>query len=905
MQNIQNEIRMIWLMVLIMIAVGAWFLDQAVLSYLALLMLVISVMQYVDAIEKTLTKMADRQQLHRKYSSKIPLYLSSIVAFVGGFLDYSWLMGLGASAWVFFFLAWLSRLEHHLNQLRQHLALQEAVLPMQEVASSDQPTPGHGHENANGSAELSFIAQVKQWVFQGNPVLKVAIVILLIGVILLLRFATEHWQLSLALQLGIVALISIAMTGLGYRLRSSNRSFALALQGLGLAGLFLSLFFAYYNHLVASFGIAALLYLCVMLLTLSLSLRQQALELALMAIFIAYIAPFSLPIREITAVELLGYYVVVNSAVAILTSLRAWKILNQIAFLMTVLIGGGYAVLHFQHSAQPSLLILILLHSSIFIWLSFRFSQLLAQRDLAQFKLKPALDVALIFSVPIIAYACIYLLYFQQLYWQAGISLGFALLYALLFQWAQRDPNRQFIAQNYFSLMLIFLSFIPPILLPEPYSIMGWAIEGALIFILALIRKSAFTRYLAMGLLLMAACSGGYHWIDTGRLPTASFWLIALSYLSVVVLTNSRGSFQQQLGLVSHLFLAVLNLAASGLMLLLGLDYFQGPMQWIYTLLISAVIYNGFNEWMIRRQLTWSWLLAKYFALLPLMAALLIVIYDHSEQGMLLWSSWLMHIGFAVVGLLLSLLWLRPMLGLKAEKEWISLGALLSLAAASLTLIPSMPWISSIILPLLLCGWSYYQRATDWALFWQAKSTLLLMLFWMVCSQLLSQQAFQAYVIALLNPFDLVSLAVLVGFLWILSLQIKAGLDKGIAAMLAVLSVLWLTSYMVLRALHHFLNKPYNSMQLWQDAMVQLCFTLLWVSLAFVSMSIASRKQLRSVWILGGSILVIVSLKLVLLDLSHIGTLMRVMSFLGAGLIMLIIAYIAPMPEPQALETEK
>jgi uncharacterized membrane protein len=40
-----------------------------------------------------------------------------------------------------------------------------------------------------------------------------------------------------------------------------------------------------------------------------------------------------------------------------------------------------------------------------------------------------------------------------------------------------------------------------------------------------------------------------------------------------------------------------------------------------------------------------------------------------------------------------------------------------------------------------------------------------------------------------------------------------------------------------------------------------------------------------------------VTLKLVLFDLSHIGTFSRVISFLGAGFVMLMIAYIAPMPE--------
>ncbi len=58
-----------------------------------------------------------------------------------------------------------------------------------------------------------MIEQFKQWIFQGNPVLKVAILVLVIGIILLLRFATEHWQLSLAVKLAIVAGVSGAVTG--------------------------------------------------------------------------------------------------------------------------------------------------------------------------------------------------------------------------------------------------------------------------------------------------------------------------------------------------------------------------------------------------------------------------------------------------------------------------------------------------------------------------------------------------------------------------------------------------------------------------------------------------------------------------------------------------------------------
>jgi uncharacterized membrane protein len=168
---------------------------------------------------------------------------------------------------------------------------------------------------------------------------------------------------------------------------------------------------------------------------------------------------------------------------------------------------------------------------------------------------------------------------------------------------------------------------------------------------------------------------------------------------------------------------------------------------------------------------------------------------------------------------------------------------------------------------------------------------------WLVCSQLFSQQAFQYYWLPILNPFDLISIAMFASFIWMLLQQIKVGRDKGMIAVLMVLSLLWLSSYIILRALHVYLQTPFNELALWNNATVQLSLTILWVLLAWITMWTATLKKLKPMWILGGSILVIVTLKLVLFDLSHIGTLTRVISFLLAGGVMLLIAYIAPMPE--------
>ena len=899
----QSEIRIIWLMVLTIVAVAAWFYEAHVITYLCGLGFVMSVMHYVDALQKPLTDLAAQQNIPVQFTSKVPLYISSIVAVVGMTLHWSWLIGLGLTSWIFFFLRWLRRLERYVQdiQLRlQNMVNMPVVQSQGNLAESFEVATDITTATTSTHTEISFVEQIKQWVFQGNPVLKVAILVLVIGIILLLRFATEHWQLSLSIKLAIVAAVSFAITALGVFLQPKNRSFSLALEALGLAGLFLTLFFAYYNHVVPNIYSASLCFAVIMLLTLYLSLKQQSIELALMAMVIAAAAPFTLPVRAATAIEFVAYYLVINLCVAILTTLRPWKILNQIAFLMTVIVAGSYAFIHGQIQERDTLAILVGAHTAIFIWLGFRFSQLLAKQDVEQFKLKPALDIALIFGAPIVGYAFLYLMYFEKSLWQAGLSLAFAALFAVLYGLAKRNQSVQLISQSYFSLALIFISLIPPILLKEEWSVIGWALEGVLIFIFALYRQSILSRYLAIALLIVAGGLSVYYLVELSYFPSTMYWALSFSYFAVVVLANLHENFQKQMTHSTIVFFSLLLLAATTMLFVLLFDHFDGEHQYILALSVVSALYVVLNEVLLWRKATWSWLIPKWVGVIPLYVIGLVFVIDRSHLGMIEWYSSWERVVVAVTGILLSVLWLRPSASVRLEKEWVSLGTLLSLCFSSLSLVPAMPYISVMILPLVFCAWCYSQKHNEnWAIFWQTRSSLVLVLLWMICSQLFSQQAFEYYVLPILNPFDLISIAILVGFIWMLSLQLKQGLDRGIIAILSVLSVLWLSSYVLLRALHVYFQTPYNELAIWDNATIQLSFTLLWVSLAFVMMRYASQKNLRPLWILGGSILMLVTLKLVLLDLSHIGTLTRVISFLGAGFVMLIIAYIAPIPETE------
>jgi len=895
----RNELRMIWLITLLIAGISAWYLGYQIVTYLCGLGFIFSVMQYVTAVEAPLNQLAGQQQMSLEHNSKVPLYISSITAIVGGLAELDWLMGIGITAWVFFLLRWLQRLEGRLIQLQSQSPSADPLHRSPDRSDSVPFVKTESAQEVNDSPHL--VDQLQRWLFQGNPVLKVAISILVIGIILLLRFATEHWQLSLAAKLGLVALASGCVTGLGYRLMQKNRSFALALEGLGLGSLFLTLFFAYYNLVIPTLPLATLLFLIILVITLYLSLKQESIELALMALLIAYLAPFTLPTRDASAVELISYYLLINIGVAVLSSFRPWKILNQIAFLVTGVVGGIYSLIHGCTYERYAMTALILAHSALFIWLGFRFSQLLARQDLSRFQLKPVLDLALIFAAPITAYIFLYLIHFNQpnqKLWQAGLSLFFALVFAACWTLLRRKQTILLISQSYLSLMLIFLALVPPILLTEQWSVIGWAVEGVLIYLWALEKNVRVAHYLSMGLLLMAGFSSLYYLVEINPTPRIIFWILSLCYVAVVVISQLKKQYQQQMNSLSVSFLSSLSVAASLMLFALLEDEFPSQHAYVLSLFIITLGYVMFNEMILRKNQEWSWLLPKWSGISPLLVIAAILTLDRSQNAVIVWNSDLERGVSALSTILLAILWLRPLAGLQLSKEWMSFGVFSSLALASLCLIPNMPYLSMVILPLLFCLWCYRQDPqSGWQQLWQTKSCLLLMGSWLVCSQLFSQQAFQYYWLPILNPFDLISIAMFASFIWMLLQQIKVGRDKGMMAVLMVLSLLWLSSYIILRALHVYLQTPFNELALWSNATVQLSLTILWVLLAWITMWTATLKKLKPMWILGGSILVIVTLKLVLFDLSHIGTLTRVISFLLAGGVMLLIAYIAPMPE--------
>ena len=103
---------------------------------------------------------------------------------------------------------------------------------------------------------------------------------------------------------------------------------------------------------------------------------------------------------------------------------------------------------------------------------------------------------------------------------------------------------------------------------------------------------------------------------------------------------------------------------------------------------------------------------------------------------------------------------------------------------------------------------------------------------------------------------------------------------------------------MLLRTVHHWADIPFELSALLHSVVAQAALSLLWTSIALVMMYTAGRKlrPSRVLWLTGAALLGVVVLKLAVNDLGNTGTVARIVSFIGVGVLLMVIGYLAPVP---------
>ena len=126
----------------------------------------------------------------------------------------------------------------------------------------------------------------------------------------------------------------------------------------------------------------------------------------------------------------------------------------------------------------------------------------------------------------------------------------------------------------------------------------------------------------------------------------------------------------------------------------------------------------------------------------------------------------------------------------------------------------------------------------------------------------------------------------------------------GTIRLLTASGFFWINA-VLLRTVHHWVDVPFEFSALLHSVIAQAALSLLWTSIALVLMYAAGRNvpPSRNLWMTGAALLGLVILKLAVNDMGNTGTVARIVSFIGVGVLLLVIGYLAPIP-PKARPVE-
>lgn len=371
-----------------------------------------------------------------------------------------------------------------------------------------------------------------EWFKGGNSIVRIAIIILLIGVVLLLRFASEYWQPTLSTKMAGIAVAGGALTAIGYRLREKRYGYAVSLQGAGLGILFLVLFSAFKLDVITSMTLSYGGLILLLTLTLLLALHQNALILAFIALGSGFIAPFILNTGSNNVPALFSYYLILNIALAVIAFFKPWRILNTVSLFATFGIGGLSIWLNAQPEQYTVLSILVWLHFALYLFVSIRYSQHIAQYKIA-FKNIPLIDTALIFATPFIAFTLYAGLVDHHKTTLSFASTVLALVYLVTGYLLYRKTEKlNLLIQSFYGLGLTFLALILPFVFDAQWTSTGWAVQAVALIWIGCRHQLKNSVWFGKILLLLSTAFWLKNLIIDENLTVLAMSFLALAYIA-------------------------------------------------------------------------------------------------------------------------------------------------------------------------------------------------------------------------------------------------------------------------------------------------------------------------------------------------------------------------------------
>ncbi|HXF80178.1 MAG TPA: DUF2339 domain-containing protein [Usitatibacter sp.] len=760
------------------------------------------------------------------------------------------------------------------------------------------------------------------WFTGGNTIVRVGLVILFFGLAFLVKYGVEHQLVPVELRVAAVAAAGIALLVIGWWLRERRPEYALSLQGAGVAVLYLVVFGSLRLYHLLPASAAFFLLTLIAIFSAVLAIGQNSLALAVFGAAGGFLAPILASTGQGSHVMLFSYYAVLNAAICAIAWFRAWRVLNVLGFLFTFGIGLLWGVRSYRpelfDSTEPFLVGFWLMYVAIAI--------LFARQQVAAHK--SYVEGIIVFGVPIAAFGLQAGLMHHSEYTEFGLafsSVAAGAVYLVLSAILRRAGERWILlAESFLALGMVFVSLAIPLALDARWTSAAWALEGAMVVWVGTRQDRRLMRAFGMLLQLLAGIAFIKAWpnLEAGP-PLADAAFVGMALVSLAglfthrMLTGSarQGSWEEILGPAYFLWGMVWWVAAGVYEINQFVDaeyqLYAGILFATFTTLAFAILARR-EHWEAARwpELVFAPVLflfaaASFFTQAhpfeflgwmawPLAFAVHFALLRYDEPSIpAAWLPWPHAIGAIVIAMLgaMELEWLA--------NEYTAPGTAWALSARIVAPAVVVLLVSS---RLFDARWPVGPNDRAYRL-GAAFPLVIAMAVWSLHINFAHAGGSEPLpYLPILNAIDLGHLlGIFAVVAWWLSLR-RSGIETpplvegrmGLAAAGIVLFI-WLNA-ILLRSMHHWTGVAYNPNALMGSREVQAALSVFWAALALATMLIATRQGRRTLWVIGASLMGVVVVKLVLVDLSRLAGLERIISFIGVGVLMLVIGYFSPVP---------
>ena len=836
-------------------------------------------------------------------------------------------------------------IDHNEQNAKNHPVIEDEIpsIPMTnpdsqpKIKEPSQDTFNSSHKQLDDN-EINIAYVFFNWLIKGNIIAKVAIVILFLGLSYLFKYSIEHDYISPEIRILGALLLGIGLLAAGWKLRFKRQIYALILQGGAIAVLYLTIFAAYklYELVPALLTFVFLVVICST--TILFAILQRAMSLAIIACVGGYVTPILLSDGSGNHIALFSYYLIISTAILVISITQSWRILNLLGFLFTFVVSLAWGINNFTAEFYIECQIFIFANLVIYGVLVV----LLSVRSIYTEEYQNIIDMLLLFGAPLCGFGLQYAITRQWEFGPAFSSLGFGLFYLagayiILHKWKSLAKT---ISLFWLTIGVSFITFSIPLALSANWTALLWMFEGTALTWIMLTQK--YYRVALFGALITSlGIISAVISLDDNKITLIMF--TSLSGVSSIILFINACFWhyygqKTEITRVIKLSYLSISIIVWTLWILLSTRLFLDQTPFEISLILLCATASLWLWYFIGRKINWNIMCNGMLLLWIALAVSLFM--SHSESYYYLSEFWVCSLAW-IAAFTSCYVYLYKISSEKTNNNrlinnhviflhislfWMLLGWLVR---ELIHIFDALPWgyevikwslMATIACSIILLFYFLIKRQyiTSFLLvksYWTIGLLPLIgyIVYYLIAGLSMSGQIIYWSYIPIINPLEESAIFSLLMFsVWIKLMPnyvqfddkttnsgiLNIPLPNLILVSLMTLTFLWGNS-VVLRCLSQIFDITWNAYTLWHNNIVQMTASLLWMLSAVILIAIGHRYSLRKIWYSGQLIQITVIIKLIFVDIQETDGLLRAFAFIGVALLMLLIGYLAPIPPKQ------